>query len=169
LWLTLRFPWSRTVPSPTELADAYLKGAADLRAAVAGLTREQLVARPVPGRMSTLEVVCHVADFEPIFADRMKRILALGENPLFLAADENLFLKELRYQDRDAAEELAVVDATRAQMARLIRGLTPTQLQATGVHSLKGLVTLEKVIQTATGHIQHHLPYIAEKRKALGV
>lgn len=150
------------------LAAEYLKGAADLRAAVAGMTREQLVARPIAGRMSTLEVVCHIADFEPIFVERMKRIIAL-DAPLLFVADENQFLKELHYHDRDAAEELTLIDTTRSQMARIIRRLTPAQFQRTGVHTQKGLVTLEQVIRGATNHIPHHLPFIAEKRKALGV
>ena len=158
------------MPSPTELADQYLAGAAQLRAAVAGMTREQLVARPVAGKWSTLEVVCHLADFDPILVDRMKRILALSADvPLLLVADENLFLTALNYHERDVGEELAVIDATRRQMARIIRGLTPAQLQLTGNHSKKGLQTLEKVIQMATNHIPHHLPFIAEKRKAPGV
>lgn len=157
------------MPTAAELADAYLKGAADLRAAVAGMTREQLAARPVAGKWSTLEVVCHIADFEPVLAERMKRIIALGDTPLLLAADENLFIQTLRYHDRDADEELAVVDATRRQMARIIRGLTAEQLQATGCHNKKGIITLEKAIQTAINHIPHHLPFVAEKRKALGI
>jgi hypothetical protein len=158
------------MPSPQELADQYLAGAAQLRAAVAGMTREQLVARPVAGKWSTLEVVCHIADFEPILVERMKRIIAMSKDvPLLLAADENLFVAELKYHERDAAEELALIESTRKQMARVIRALRPEQLQLTGNHSKKGLQTLEKVIQTATGHIPHHLPFIAEKRKALGV
>src|SRR4051794_17522837 len=122
------------MPTPTELADAYLKGAADLRAAVAGMTREQLLARPIPGRWSTLEVVCHIADFDPILTERMKRIIALADTPLMLAADENQFYAPLRYHDRDLEEELAVIDATRRQMARIIRGLTAEQLQKAGCH-----------------------------------
>jgi uncharacterized damage-inducible protein DinB len=158
------------MPSPQELADQYLAGTAQLRAAVAGMTREQLVARPVAGKWSTLEVVCHISDFDPILVDRMKRVLALSsEVPLLLAADENLFLKALRYHDRDVEEELAVIEATRKSMARIIRGLAPEQLQLTGNHNKKGLQTLEKVIQIAINHIPHHLPFVAEKRKALGV
>jgi hypothetical protein len=157
------------MPTAAELADEYLKGAADLRAAVAGMTREQLTARPVPGRWSTLEVLCHVADFEAVFAERMKRIIALGPTPLLVAADEKLFTKELKYHDRDADEELALTGATRGQMARIIRKLTPEQLRLTGVHTTAGLVTLEKVIQTAIEHVQHHLPFVFEKRKALGL
>jgi hypothetical protein len=157
------------MPTPNELADQYLAGAAALRAAVAGMTREQLLARPVAGKWSTLEVVCHVADFEPILAERMKRIIAYGKStPLLLAADENPFAAQLKYHDRDLEEELAVIESTRKQMARVIRALAPEQLQLVGNHSLKGLQTLEKVVQTATNHIPHHLPFIAEKRKALG-
>ena len=158
------------MPSPQEMADQYLAGAAQLRAAVAGMTREQLVARPVAGKWSTLEVVCHIADFDPVLTDRMKRIIALSADvPLLLAADENLFLAALNYHARDAEEELALIDATRRQMARIIRGLAPAQLQLTGNHNKTGLMTLERVIQMATNHIVHHLPFVAEKRKALGV
>jgi hypothetical protein len=162
-------PPGAPMPTAAELADNYLRGPAELRAAVAGMTRDQLVARPVPGRWSALEVVCHLADFEPVFVERMKRVLAYDEPPLLVAADENLFFKALCYHDRDAAEELAVVEATRASAARLIRGLTPAQLARTGVHSAKGLVTLEQVIRTVTGHIAHHVPFILEKRAALGL
>ena len=153
------------MPTPAELADNYLAGAAALREAVAGMTREQLIARPVPGKWSTLEVVCHIADFEPVLADRMKRIIALGDVPLYLAADENLYVKALKYHDRDVEEELALIEAIRKEMARIIRGLKPEQLQLTGCHNKKGLQTLEKVIQTATNHIPHHLTFVAEKRK----
>jgi hypothetical protein len=158
------------MPTPKELADQYLAGVAQLRAAVAGMTREQLLARPIAGKWSTLEVVCHLADFEPILVERMKRIIAFGKDvPLLLVADENPFVTELKYHERDVEEELALIEATRKQMSRIIRALTPEQLQLTGNHSKKGLQTLEKVIQTATNHIPHHLPFIAEKRKALRV
>ena len=157
------------MPTPAELADAYLQGAKDLRTAVSGLTREQLTARPVPGRWSTLEVVCHIADFEAVLTDRMKRIIAIDDSPLLLAADENDYARTLHYHDRDLQEELALIDATRQQMARILRQLSAEQLQRSGVHSKRGLVTLEKIIQMATNHISHHLPFIAEKKAALGV
>ncbi len=156
------------MPTAVEYAAAYRQGAADLRAAVAGMTREQLLARPVPGKWSTLEVVCHIADFEPILVERMKRIIALSEAKL-LAADENLFVTQLHYDDRDLNEELAVVDATRTAMARIIEKLTPAQLERKGEHSIKGPVTLASVIQGAINHINGHLVHVAEKRKSLGL
>jgi hypothetical protein len=46
------------------------------------MTRDQLLARPVPGKWSTQEVVCHLADYEAVYADRMKRVIALDEPEL---------------------------------------------------------------------------------------
>jgi hypothetical protein len=157
------------MPTPSELADQFLAGPATLRQAVKGMTREQLVARPVPGRWSTLEVICHLADFDPVLIERMKRIIALGDTPLLLSADENDFLKSLAYHERDAEEELTLIEMGRKQMARIIRRLKPEQLGQTGCHNKKGIQTLEKVIQTAINHIPHHVAFIAEKRKALGI
>ena len=153
------------------LLEHYLAGVDMLRQAVAGMTHKQLLARPIPGKWSALECVCHIADFDPILADRMKRIIALGSGdvPLLLAADENLFVQALGYHDRDVEEELALIDLVRKQMARIIRSLAPEQLKQTGCHNIRGLVTLEQVIQGATNHIPHHAAFVAEKRKALGV
>lgn len=61
------------------LIEQYLAGPDLLRRGVAGMTNDQLLARPIPGKWSTQEVVCHLADYEPIYADRMKRVIALKE------------------------------------------------------------------------------------------
>ena len=59
------------------LIEEYLAGPGVLRRAVAGMTRDQLLARPIAGKWSSQEVVYHLADYEPIYADRMKRVIAL--------------------------------------------------------------------------------------------
>src|SRR5947208_6481495 len=106
--------------SLAELVEKYLVGPKTLRQAVAGMTREQLVARPVPGKWSTLEVVCHLADFEPIGADRMKRVIA-EDKPTLIGADEKHFASALHYHDRDLEEELTIIDRTRRQTAGVHR------------------------------------------------
>ena len=150
------------------LIEAYLGGPAQLRAAVKGMAREQLVAQPVAGKMSTLEVVCHIADFEPVYADRMKRVIAL-DNPTLLGADENRFRAALAYHQRDLEEELAIVERTRSQMARILRTLPEATLERVGTHDERGPLSLEKLLTTITGHIAHHVHFIQEKRKALGI
>ena len=66
-----------------DLIEDYLAGPQLLRQAVAGMSPEQLIARPIPGKWSTLEVVCHLADFEIVCADRIKRVIAENEPTLF--------------------------------------------------------------------------------------
>src|SRR4051812_39704573 len=95
--------------SMTEMIDAYLDGPVQLRRAVAGLSAEQLRARPVADKWSALEVVCHLADFDPILADRMKRIIAL-DNPQLIGADEQRFAAVLAYHERDVEEELTIIE-----------------------------------------------------------
>jgi uncharacterized damage-inducible protein DinB len=147
--------------------EQYLAGPAMLRKAVAGMTAEQLKARPVPGKWSTLEVVCHLSDFEPVYADRMKRVIS-HDNPPLLGADQEQFAATLSYQERDLEEELKIVETTRSQMARILRRLPAEAWSRAGVHSEYGPRTLEQLLTTITNHIPHHVKFIEEKRKALG-
>jgi hypothetical protein len=156
------------MPSLPQMIDAYLAGVGALRRAVAGMSRDQLAARPVAGKWSTLEVLCHLADFDPILADRMKRIIA-EERPTLIGADENRFAAALAYHDRDAQEELAIIENTRRQLARILRSLPESALQRVGVHNERGPLTLEKMLTTVTNHIPHHVKFIEEKRRALGL
>ncbi len=148
------------------LVENYLAGPKSLRQAVAGMSREQIVARPVPGKWSTLEVVCHLADFDPIGADRMKRVIA-EDKPNLIGADEKHFAKALQYHDRDLEEELAIIERTRSQMARILRKLPAEALARVGQHNERGQLTLEQLLTTMTSHIPHHVKFIEEKRKAL--
>jgi hypothetical protein len=98
----------------------------------------------------------------------MKRIIAL-DKPTLAAADENLYAAKLAYHNRDLSDELAVIDVTRNQMARILRPLPDAALERVGIHSERGPRTLADILSGATNHIAHHLPFIAEKRKALGL
>src|SRR5262245_23186068 len=148
------------------LIEAYLAGPAQLRAAVKGMSREQLVAQPVPGKWSTLEVVCHIADFEPIYADRMKRVIA-EENPLLPSGDPDKFQAGLAYGDRDVAEELTLIETVRNQMARILKTLPESSFHRTGKHSTDGPLSLAVLLERITEHIPHHVKFIEEKREAI--
>lgn len=153
--------------TPAELIAAYERGAAALRAAVTGLSAEQLRTRPVPNTWSMLELVCHVADCEQFFADRMKRTAAM-DRPLLIGADGFRYSDALRYHDHDVEEEILLVEITRRQMARILRLLPAEAWQRTAVHSETGLVTLRQLLLHANNHLDHHLAFADEKRKALG-
>jgi len=150
------------------LIDQYVAGPGLLRRAVAGMTREQMLAKPIPGKWSTQEVVCHLADYEPIYADRMKRVIVLKE-PELLKGDPGLFAARLAYDHRDVEEELALVELTRRQMARILRALKPEDFQRKGSHSRDGALTLETLLERITAHIPHHVRFIEEKKGALEI
>jgi hypothetical protein len=150
------------------LIEHYLAGVDMLRQAVAGMTHKQLIARPVPGKWSTLECVCHIADFDPILADRMKRIIAL-DRPQLIGADENRFAAVLAYQERDIEEELTIIAATRSQMTKILRQQKDDVLHRVGVHTERGELTLERMLTITSNHIPHHVKFIKEKRQALGL
>src|SRR5262245_8978175 len=150
-----------------ELISAYERGIDDLRAAVAGMTKEQVLARPVPGRWSTVECVGHLADTEVFFTDRIVRTVAM-DRPLLMSADEKQYIERLDYQGFDLDEQLALFTALRRHAARILWAQPPEAWSRTAVHSQAGLVTLRQLVLQAVRHLRHHLPFLAEKRAALG-
>lgn len=155
------------------MIDSYLAGIQTVRQAVAGMTPEQVRARPIAGKWSTLEVVCHLADFDSIYAERMKRAIA-DDKPITFGGDQDRFARSLAYHDRDLEEELAVIETTRRQMARILRRLPPEAFSRPTVYkhgyeqgSTEEVRTLEKLLTGITNHINHHVKFIDEKRRAL--
>jgi uncharacterized damage-inducible protein DinB len=150
----------------TQLITDYLAGPKLLREAVRGMTREQILARPIPGKWSTLEVVCHLADFDPIYTDRMKRVIA-EDRPSLIGADEQRFAAALAYHDRDLEEELSIIEGARSQFAKILRRQPEAALERVGMHSERGPLTLQQLLESIIQHIPHHVKFIEEKRRAL--
>jgi len=151
---------------PNELIVAYEHGIDDLRNAVSGMSQEQLLARPIPGKWSTLEVVSHVAGTEIYLTDRIERTIAL-ERPLLIGVDERPYPERLNFQAFDLAEELALFTALRRHTVHILRMQPPEAWQRTAIHSETGLVTLRQLVLHAVRHVRHHLSFIAEKRAAI--
>jgi hypothetical protein len=149
------------------LIDEFLAGPDLVRRSVAGMSRDQLLARPVPGRWSTLEVVCHLVDSEQAWCHRLKRVIA-EERPLLIGYDETRFTASLGYHDRDVADELDLLAAMRGQMGRILRALPESAWSRVGVHNERGLVSLAEMVRLETDHIPQHLRHIGDKRRALG-
>lgn len=139
-----------------------------LREAVRPATDSAWDARPIQGKWSIREVVCHLADSEIVYADRIKRVLA-EETPTLFEADPNAFLPVLFCEQRQWEEELNVIDAVRTHMTPILRSCDREQTQRLGVHSIEGPMTLETLLERITGHIPHHVAFIEEKLRELGV
>lgn len=149
-----------------ELVEAYLAGPAALRTAVAGMSPEQIDAAPVPGKWSTRQVICHIADFEPVYADRIKRVLVEDQPPL-RGGDPDRFAAGLSYDKRDILAELDLIACVRRHMAPILQALTPAETERTGQHSEDGALSIRTLLERITNHIPHHVNFIHEKRQAL--
>lgn len=150
------------------LIDQYAAGPRLLREATDGMTREQMLARPVAGKWSTLEVVCHLSDFELVYADRLKRVIAENE-PTMFGGDPDTFAARLAYHSRDLGEELALIESCRASTARILRTLNEADFARVGKHSEAGPLSLATLLERVAGHLPHHAKFIQEKKRALGL
>ncbi|HEX4414459.1 MAG TPA: DinB family protein [Lacipirellulaceae bacterium] len=150
-----------------DLIEKYLAGPELVERAVQKMSGEQLDATPIAGKWSTRQVVCHIVDFEPVYADRMKRVIA--ENcPSFFGGDPDVFAAHLAYEQRAVGTELELMTAVRRQMGTILRGLKVEDFQRMGKHSEAGPLSLETLLQRIADHAPHHVRFIDEKRKALG-
>lgn len=149
-----------------QLIDEYAAGPQKLRDAIAGMTPEQIDAAPVPGKWSTRQVICHLADFEPVYADRMKHVIAEDE-PTFPGGFDRQFAEHLAYDKRDIEEELTMIEVTRSQLVRILRSLPSEGFERTGIHSVRGPMTLRALLEAITNHIPHHIRFIEVKKQAM--
>jgi len=152
--------------SPAQFIAAYDRGIDDLHSAVAGMSQEDVVARPIAGKWSTLEVVCHLAGTEIYFTDRIERTIAL-EHPTLIGVDERPYPERLQYQAFSLGEELSLFTALRRHVVRILRLQPEEAWQRTAVHSETGEVSLRQLVLQAIRHVRHHIWFIAEKREAL--
>ena len=149
-----------------EMLKQYEKGPDLLKTAIAGLCEDQLDRTPVSGKWSIRQVICHIADFEPVYADRMKRVL-VEDNPTMFGGDPDIFAAGLHYEKRSVHDELELISAVRRQMAVILRNTDVEDFQRTGVHSEAGPLTLETLLERITRHIPHHLTFIEAKIAAM--
>ena len=153
---------------PAKFIERYARGAWLLRDAIEGMTPEQFRARPIPGKMTTQEVVGHIVDADQFMADRMKRTIAT-DRPLIMGVESVEYLEPLHYAERDLELDLRLLEVTREQMAADLRRLAPEAWERTAVHSENGLVTLRQLILHTIRHLERHVVAIEEKRTALGL
>jgi uncharacterized damage-inducible protein DinB len=152
----------------TSAITSYESGAAKLRAACAGLSDAQLNTRIGPGEWSIMENAVHLLDSDLASTHRKRRIVA-EENPLLVAYDENAFIAKLPSSHANLAEVLDTFEANRRFTARWLRTLTADAFARTGIHTQRGKVTLLQVVEIYANHVDHHLKFVAEKRRNLGV
>ncbi len=144
--------------------EQYAAGAGKLGKAIAGLSREQLNAVPVPGTWSIQQIVFHLMDSDLIASDRMKRV-AVEDRPTLIGYDETAFGRGLFYDQLDPQVACEVFEKNRLLTAEILRRLPDAAFARTGNHNERGVVSLADLLETYVGHLEHHLNFIRDKRK----
>jgi hypothetical protein len=147
--------------------ERFAAGAAVVAAEIAGLSREDLLARPIPGTWSIHEIVVHLCDSDLVGTDRMKRVIA-EDKPLLLAYDENKFVARLGYDDISAAAAAELFRLNREMMAGILRRLPDEAFARYGIHSETGVKTLLDLVTGYAEHLDGHLVHLRKKRGLLG-
>jgi hypothetical protein len=154
--------------SPADLLGRYLQGGAVLRRAISGLDAESLRARPIAGKMSSLEVLCHVVDADQFMCDRMKRTIGT-DRPLLVGVEAVDYLTRLHYHDRDPELDIRLLEVQREQMAADLWRLDDEAWARIAIHSEVGALMLQQLLNHAVCHLEAHAETIADKRTAMGL
>ncbi len=170
----LRFPIGEmdleTDPKPEDIPVAVERIAAlpqKLRAAVEGLTEEQLNTPYRPGGWTVAQVVHHVADSHAHSYLRFKRVLTM-DNPPIEGYDEAQWAELDDAKSLEISLSLNWIDALHARFASLLRSLTPEQRARTFQHSEYGSLSLNRYFALYAWHGDHHVAHITELRKREG-
>ena len=150
-----------------QVIEEYVACGPRLREAVAGLTREDLTARPGPGKWSILELVLHLTDSDAISIDRMKRMLT-EDNPPLLYADESAYVERLCSHEQSLEDALTLFEVGRRQFARVLRALPDEAFDRRGTHNRRGTVTVGAMVKDYIEHVDYHLKFLHDKRARLG-
>jgi hypothetical protein len=97
----------------------------------------------------------------------MKRVIA-EDRPQLLAFDENRWVTGLHYELQSAPDAADLFALNRRLLAGVLRVLPDAAFARAGVHSERGEMTLETIVQFAVNHLEHHLKFLYEKREKLG-
>ncbi|HEV2146584.1 MAG TPA: bacillithiol transferase BstA [Longimicrobiaceae bacterium] len=171
----LRFPVGRFDPSarpdPAHVPrwiDEIAEAPARLRAAVEGLSDEQLDTPYRPGGWSVRQVVHHLADSHMNALARFK--LALTEDePTIKPYDEAAWAELEDTRATPPEVSLTLLDALHRRWVALLRSLGPDELARTFRHPETGRsVRLDAAVGLYAWHGRHHVAHVAGLRERMG-
>lgn len=131
-----------------------------LAALTQGITASELDARPDPERFALREVICHLADWEPIWLGRLQRIVT-EDQPLMENIDEGAMAITNRYAEQDFAEQLVRFTEGRTALVAYLRSLEPEQWERIGRHNLWKTITVDGFAALILGHDGYHVRQFA--------
>jgi uncharacterized damage-inducible protein DinB len=114
-----------------------------------------------PNRFTLREAIAHLADWEPIF---LQRIQAGVDNPgsEVKGMDEGVRARDQKYESWDVKESLRIFTEARAVTIRYLQALSKEQWETTVFHNEKGSMTAYDQATMLNGHDIYHLEHASQ-------
>jgi uncharacterized damage-inducible protein DinB len=139
---------------------------ARLRAAVEGLSDEQLDTPYRPGGWTVRQVVHHLPDSHMTSYGRF-RLALTEERPSVKPFAEGLWAELEDARTAPVEVSLALLEALHRRWDLLLRALKPEDLARSFEHAEMGTVTLEKNVALYAWHGRHHVAQITSLRNRM--
>ncbi|MBV9573908.1 MAG: putative metal-dependent hydrolase [Acidobacteriales bacterium] len=139
----------------------------ELRAAIQGLSDQQLDTPYRDGGWTVRQVVHHVPDSHLNAYVRLKLALT-EENPTIKPYDEARWAQLQDSRSTPIEVSLTMLDSLHRRWVGLLRSLSPEDWKRTFQHPEQGAVPLEKNLALYSWHGKHHVAHITELRKRMG-
>jgi uncharacterized damage-inducible protein DinB len=140
---------------------------ANLRAAVHGLSAQQMDTPYRDGGWTVRQLVHHVPDSHMNAYIRFKMALT-EDNPTIKPYMENLWAELSDSQTTPPEVSLELLDMLHKRWIQLLRSIKPEQWIITFRHPDLGTVSLEKNLALYAWHGKHHVAHVTELRKRMG-
>lgn len=121
-----------------------------------------LDARPDPERFTIREVMCHLADWEPFFLERLQGTVSADDYRI-VAYDEGQLAIDHDYAHQDVGAALARFKAGRERYCAYVATLDGAALDRTAYHPERGRLTAGDLIAIVVGHDVYHIEQISAR------
>ena len=127
-----------------------------ISAIVSTLDDKKINFSPEPGKWSIHDNIAHLATYQPMFIERMHKILTVDDPQFerYRADDETEFIS---WRQKPLPLLLEKIDGTRKILVQLLTGLTNEQLERKGKHTKYGNLNISEWTEFFILHEAHHL------------
>jgi uncharacterized damage-inducible protein DinB len=119
-------------------------------------------AKPYPDRFTLREIMAHIADWDEIWLERVKRI-TMESSPILPDIDEGQIAIDHDYTHQDPYANLQRFDQARTTLVGAMRDLPDSAWDRTGIRPpLIGEISLESLAAMVLGHDGYHTQQVSE-------
>jgi hypothetical protein len=145
--------------------ELFRRGPRILEAAIEGVSKEESLFAPFPGKWTIREIARHLADTELVVGMRMRQMIA-EERPLMALFNQDLWADRLRYNQCDPYDSAALFRVMRDDISKILETLPSEMFGRIGLHPERGAGTLGEWVTRFGAHVEKHAGQIRAIREA---